>query len=71
MLVLGTNFKNLAKVITILMSVLTSKKSDGLWNKDLKERIQKILGALKQGIPQPALQDALTRVPPNFAQAFA
>ena len=47
-LVLGTNFEQLGRVLNVLMTVITSDRSEGLWNKKLKVRIQQLWGQLKQ-----------------------
>ena len=80
-LVLGTNFEQLGRVLKVmcilvyficachvLMTVITSDRSEGLWNKKLKVRIQQLLGAIKAGVPPQAFQNGVNQLPANFQQ---
>ena len=67
-LVLGTNFEQLGRVLNVLMTVITSDRSEGLWNKKLKVRIQQLLGAIKAGVPPQAFQNGVNQLPANFQQ---
>ena len=67
-LVLGTNFEQLGRVLNVLMTVITSDRSEGLWNKKLKVRIQQLLRAIKAGVPPQAFQNGVKQLPANFQQ---
>ena len=48
------------------MTVVTSDRSEGLWNKKLKVRIQQLLRAIKAGVPPQAFQNGVNQLPREF-----